>query len=521
MNRLCYLCAVFVSAFVACGTAASAQELAGRRPNVIFILTDDQGYGDLSVHGNPVLKTPHLDRMHAESLRFTSWHNSPTCAPTRSALLTGRHEFRNGVTHTILERERLSPDSTTIAQVLKSAGYHTGIFGKWHLGDDAAYQPGKRGFDEVFVHGGGGIGQSYPGSCGDAPGNTYFDPAILHNGVFEKTKGYCTDVFFTHATQWLDTRRKEKEPFFCWIATNAPHSPYIAKPEDLALYKERTRDENTANFFGMLHNIDENVGRLLGKLEDWGIAKDTLVVFMNDNGGTAGVPVYNAGMRGSKGSPWIGGVRAISFWRWPGTLQPGDCGALTAHLDLFRTLSDLAGVKLDDRLLRQSAEGRSLLPLLRNPSASWEDRFLFTHVGRWPKATSPDAAKLRNAAVRNTRYTLVSDVRRGPRQPQVEPQWQLFDVQADPGQTTDIAAQHPEVVGKLVAAYDKWWSSLKGQYDIHEEALGPKLNPFAEIYWKQFGGGPTPEDYERMDPGKAKTFEAARQGNAARKKQAD
>ena len=180
-------------------------DLAGARPNIIFILTDDQGYGDASVHGNPILKTQNLDRLHRESVRFTDFMVSPTCAPTRSALMTGRHEFRNGVTHTILERERMDPKATTIAQVLKSAGYTTGIFGKWHLGDEAEYRPSSRGFDETFIHGGGGIGQSYPGSCGDAPGNEYFDPAILHNNTFVVTQGYCTDVFFNQATTWIES----------------------------------------------------------------------------------------------------------------------------------------------------------------------------------------------------------------------------------------------------------------------------------------------------------------------------
>ena len=154
----------------------SQAAIAGKRPNIVFFFTDDQGYGDISAHGNPVLKTPHLDRLHAEGVRFTDFHVSPTCAPTRSALFTGRHEFKNGITHTILERERLTLKATTLAQVLKTTGYSTGIFGKWHLGDEAEYQPNRRGFDEVFIHGAGGIGQSYPGSCGDAPGNTYFDP---------------------------------------------------------------------------------------------------------------------------------------------------------------------------------------------------------------------------------------------------------------------------------------------------------------------------------------------------------
>lgn len=499
-------------------SAVSAESPAGKRPNILFILTDDQGYGDLSVHGNSVLKTPNLDKLHGESLRFTNWHNSPTCAPTRSALMTGRHEFRNGITHTILERERLTLKATTIAQVLKGAGYSTGIFGKWHLGDEEAYRPDKRGFDETFIHGGGGIGQTYPGSCGDAPGNKYFDPAILHNGTFEKTKGYCTDVFFTQATKWLEQCKGGKEPFFCWLATNAPHGPYIARPEDKALYEGKGLGADTENFFGMLHNIDQNVGKLMAKLDEWGIAKNTLVVFMNDNGGTAGVKVFNAGMHGAKGTPWIGGVRAISFWRWPGTLEPGDCGALTAHIDFFRTASELAGVKLDDALMAQSAEGRSLLPLLRNPSSVWEDRFLFHHTGRWPKGTDPDAAKLKNAAVRNTRYTLVSEGGRGPKAVAGESKWQLFDVIADPGQTKDIAGENPEVVTKLSTEYDKWWTSLKGQYDVNENVLGPKLNPFAELYWKQFGGGPTQADYDRMNPERAKTFEAGR-GKAKAKKE--
>ncbi len=487
---------------------AGAASLHGSRPNILFLLTDDQGYGDLSVHGNPVLKTPNMDRFHDESLRFTNWHNSPTCAPTRSALLTGRHEFRNGITHTILERERLSPKATTIAQVLKKAGYSTGIFGKWHLGDEEAYQPGHRGFDEVYIHGGGGIGQSYPGSCGDAPGNTYFNPAILHNGTFEKTNGYCTDVFFAQAQKWIESR-KGKEPFFCWLATNAPHGPYTAKPEDKVLYEGKNLGADTENFFGMIHNIDQNLGQLVAKLEAWGIASNTLIVLMNDNGGTAGVKVFNAGMHGAKGSPWIGAVRGMSFWRWPGSLKPADCNALTAHLDFFRTAADLAGVKLSAELEEQAAEGRSLLPLLGNPQASWEDRFLFQHVGRWTKGSNPDDAKFNNAAVRNTRYTLVSEAKRGPKATQ-EPHWQLFDVIADPAQSRDITAAKPEIVKQLSAVYDQWWDSLKGQYDINENAIGPKLNPFAERYWKQFGGGPTPADYERMDPLKAKTFEARR-----------
>lgn len=478
-------------AFVLPWTAAHAA-IAGKRPNIIFIITDDQGYGDISAHGNPILKTPNLDRVRNEGVRFTNFHVSPTCAPTRSALFTGRHEFKNGVTHTILERERLTLEATTLAQVLQSAGYTTGIFGKWHLGDETEYRPNRRGFDEAFIHGGGGIGQVYPGSCGDAPGNTYFDPAILHNDRFVKTKGYCTDVFYAQATAWMDSQRKAKKPFFAYIPSNTPHAPYIARPEDRALYEGKGLGEATENFFGMIHNIDQNVGRILAQLDAWGIANETLVVFMNDNGGTAGVKVFNAGMRGSKGSPWVGGTRASSFWRWPGTLKPADCAVLSAHIDFFPTLVELTGASVPAKAKSQ-VEGRSLVRWLENPSASAEDRYLFTHQGRWPKLADPNESKFKATAVRNTRWAMVSE--NGGRQPD----WQLFDLLADPGQTQNVIAQHPAVVKELSAAFDRWWSECLPLM-VNEKAVGPALNPYQEMYYRQFGGSPTAEDLAKMDP---------------------
>ncbi len=461
------------------------------RPNIIFLLTDDQGYGDISAHGNPVLKTPYFDALRAESVRFTDFHVSPTCAPTRSALITGRHEFRNGVTHTILERERLVPTAITLPQVLHTAGYTTGIFGKWHLGDEPAYRPDRRGFDEAFTHGGGGIGQTYPGSCGDAPDNGYFDPAILHNGTFEKTHGYCTDIFFAEATKWI-AAQKDRAPFFCWLATNAPHAPYIARTEDRALYAGRGLGDDTENFFGMIHNIDENLGRLLAQLDAWGIAKNTIFVAMNDNGGTAGVKVFNAGMRGQKVTPWLGGTRAFSFWRWPGKFTPGDRAALTAHIDFFRTIATLAGAKLPSEADAQ-IEGRDLVPLLENPAAPWPERTLFTHVGRWPKGDAPAFGKYRNCAVRDPRFTLVSV--KGAE----HPAWELYDVLNDPGQSKDIAAERPAEVERLSAKFETWWTSVQPQF-VNETAVGPAVNPFKEQYWKQFGGNPTPEDLRLMDP---------------------
>jgi arylsulfatase len=459
---------------------ARADSPAGKRPNIIFILTDDQGYGDLSATGNPVLKTPNIDKLYANAVRFSDFNVSPTCAPTRSALITGRHEFRNGVTHTINERERLTLDAVTLPQVLKTAGYTTAIYGKWHLGDEPDRWPSARGFDESFTHGAGGIGQTYEGSCGDAPGNTYFNPAILHNGKFEKTEGYCTDVFFDRATKWIDQTRQKKQPFFVWLATNVPHAPLQVKKEDEALYAGKV-PPNAAKFFGMLHNLDQNVGKLHEKLIEWGMDKDTLVILMNDNGGTAGVQVYNAGMRGSKNTPWRGGTRAFSIWHWPAMLKPADVKALTSNQDFFPTIAEIAGAKLDEKAQKQ-VEGRSLVPLLADPNAPWADRMLVAHIGRWPKGKAAESQYL-PVGIRNTRWHLVNDNKKN------EKKWELYDVQADPGEKNNVIADHPDVAKELEAYYDKWWKDTQPML-VNENAVGPKVNPFKELYWKQFGGGP-------------------------------
>ena len=461
------------------GDAQAADALVGKRPNIVFVLTDDQGYGDLSCHGNPILKTPHIDRLHREGVRFTDFMVSPTCSPTRSALLTGRHEFRNGVTHTINERERLTLSATTLAQVLKSAGYATGIFGKWHLGDEPDHWPSRRGFDEMFIHGAGGIGQSYPGSCGDAPGNTYFNPAILHNGKFEKTNGYCTDVFFTQALKWIEATQG-KQPFYAHIATNAPHAPLDVRPEDEARYADKVPDKDVAKFFGMIANIDDNVGKLLAKLNELGIERDTLVIFMNDNGGTVGTKVFNAGMRGQKVTPWLGGIRANSFWRWPGTLKPADCDRLAAHIDFFPTLAELAGAKLSDDVKKQ-VEGRSLVSLLSNPQSEWSDRTLFTHVGRWPVGADRSKFKYATCSVRNSQYQLVTASKGETKN------WQLFDLKDDPSEKTDIADKHSAVVKQLDAEYDRWWESVQPQL-VNEESVPPAENPFKTLFRQQFTG---------------------------------
>jgi arylsulfatase len=451
-------------------------EALAARPNILFILTDDQGYGDLGAHGNPVLKTPHLDRLHAESARFNDFRVSPTCSPTRAALLTGRHEFKSGVTHTIRERERLSLKATTISQVLRDAGYTTAIFGKWHLGDEPERWPSRRGFDETFVHGAGGIGQAYPGTCADAPGNSYFDPVILHNGRFEKTRGFCTDVFFAEATKWIESAKSGGKPFFAWIATNAPHAPLHCPPEWSRPY-EGTVPADTAKFFGMIANIDDNVGKLMARLHEWGIDRDTLVVFMTDNGTASGAKVWNAKMAGQKGSTDNGGTRAISFWRWPAEFAPGDRPQLAAHIDVFPTLAEIAGAKIPESA-KVALDGFSLAPLLRDPAAKWhDDRLLFTHVGRWELGRPP----AKYGASPSVRWRNFLVIRRGAN-------WAVFDLAADPGEKSDLAASHPELVARIDRAYDAWWEEVLPCLE-NEDAFrtAPETPPLHALYREQFG----------------------------------
>lgn len=454
-------------------------------PNIVLIMTDDQGYGEMSCHGNPILRTPSLDRLHAESARFVDFTVSPTCAPTRAALFTGRHEFRSGITHTIFERERLSLRATTLAEVLRDAGYATGIFGKWHLGDEADRRPDRRGFEETFIHGAGGIGQTYGGSCGDAPDNRYHDPVILHNGRFVRTQGYCTDVFFRRALEWIEDSRRAGRPFFACITPNAPHDPFVSPgPAYEQSFAGSGLGTNAVQYYAMIRNIDDNLGRLLDHLRDRDLEHSTLVIFLTDNGHS--VPsLYNAGMRASKGTPYRGGTRVPSFWRWPGRFTPGDRSQTAAHLDLFPTLAELAGAPVPGAV-RRGWEGRSLLPALNNPESRWPERTLITHVGRWPSGQAA-AWKYRGTAIRKGRYKLVNHT-------------ELYDLQADPAESRNLAEDLPRVVARLRRAYDRWWEDVLPAALENDAVRGPSVNPFKELYWQQFGGGPTPDLLRRMDP---------------------
>lgn len=467
MQRYVYL--LFALAmFVSVPKSTQAFEPAfGKQPNIILIITDDQGYYDLSGHGNPHLATPNLDKLRDESFRFTRFQVSPTCAPTRSAIMSGRAPFYVGVTHTILERERMKLGVPTMPEMLRDAGYTTGLFGKWHLGDQDPYRPDQRGFDEVFMHGAGGIGQSYQGSCGDAPGNKYFDPAILHNNKFVKTKGFCTDVFFNQAMSWIESQKGDK-PFFTYITTNAPHGPFIAPDSYKKKFIDAGFSSSTVGFYGMIENIDDNVGRLTAKLAELGIEKDTLLIFMTDNGPSASN--YNGDHKGKKGSVDEGGTRVPSFWRWPGVLKAGtDVDRIANHYDILPTFAAIAGgtPKEQDQL-----HGKSLVPLLKDPNSPWEDRYRAFHKGRWAKDQAA-ASRDKDFAVRNQRFRLVG-------------RDQLYDMEDDPSQKTNVIADHPEIAKDMNAFYDKWYDGALPNM-VNEDTPLTGHNTFHLMFWKQYG----------------------------------
>ena len=484
MKQLLGFQRTFSALFFSSLICATGGVIAEQKPNIIFLLTDDQGYGDLACHGHPLLKTPNLDKLHGQSIRFTDHQVSPTCAPTRAALMSGKDPFRVGITHTILERERMDLKTTTVANILQDAGYETGIFGKWHLGDDDAYQPEKRGFDEVFIHGAGGIGQNYAGTQGAVPGTSYFNPIIKHNGVFEQTKGYCTDVFFKQAMGWMKSCADQKKPFFAYIPTNAPHGPFIVsdaykKPYLNKKVGGKKLDSATSAFYGMITNIDDNMGILLEKMDKWGLSDNTILVFMTDNGSARGARFFNAGMKGAKGSVDEGGSRVPFFVRLPKSKQAGlEIDTMTRHFDILPTLTEIAGGKLPKN---EKFNGRSLWPLINGEKKEWENRTTYFHSGRWAKKgapgrwgkgdTNPDNHKYGKFAVRTEQWRLVGKD-------------ELYDIQKDLGQKKNVIAAHPEVAARLLKEYGAWWDRVRPLM-TNEDAPLDTGKPFIEQFNKQ------------------------------------
>ena len=333
------------------------------KPNVIFVLTDDQGYGDLACHGNPIIKTPNLDALHDESIRFTDFHVAPMCTPTRGELLTGQDALRNGATFVCMGRSLMNPELPTLADIFAMNGYRTGHFGKWHLGDNYPYRPQDRGFHETIHHPAWGIT-----SAADYFGNDYFDDHYRHNGTIEAFEGYCTDVWFDEAMDWIE--EQDDAPFFAYIATNAPHTPLWVPDEYRQPYLDHVA-YNVASFYGMIANIDDNMGKLDAFLHKTGLRDNTILIFMTDNGTANGETVYNAGMRGKKTTLYEGGHRVPFFIRWPeGQLgEPRDIPDPTHGTDVLPTLISLCDLDESRRTLTMMA---SLSPASCANGKNWK-----------------------------------------------------------------------------------------------------------------------------------------------------
>jgi len=426
------------------GTGAHLRAADSHPPNVILIMTDDQGYGDLGCYGNPVLETPNLDNLYRQSVRLEDFHVSPTCSPTRSALMTGHYTNRAGAWHTIMGRSLLFEDEVTMADVFARNGYRTGIFGKWHLGDNFPFRPQDRGFQEVLANGGGGVGQTP-----DYWGNDYSDDTYFHNGNPRSFRGYCTDVWFDGALQFIETNRNR--PFFCYLPTNAAHEPYNVPVKYVDHYRKKgVEDESLARFYGMIHNIDENVARLEARLDEWNLKENTILIFLTDNG-TSGHG-YNAGMRGRKGSEYDGGHRVPCFIRWPGGgIQGGrSVTHLTAHIDLLPTLIELCKMEPPKDV---EFDGASLVPLLTRENPSWKERILIADSQR-----VEDPIKWRRSAVMTDRWRLVNGE-------------ELYDMNQDPGQQEDVAGNHPQVVQRLRKAYENWWEDISPRFEKYARIM--------------------------------------------------
>lgn len=433
---------------------AEGSVAADTRPNAVVVMTDDQGYADLACHGHPVLKTPHLDRLYSESIRLTDFHVCPMCTPTRGQFLTGVDCLRNGAMNVSSGRTLLRRAFPTLGDLFAADGYRTSVFGKWHVGDNFPYRPQDRGFHESVWY-----PSSHIGSAPDFWNNAYFDDVYWHNGRREKFHGYTTDVFFNEAIRWMRGCHERGEAFVCYVPTAAAHGPLFVPEKYRTMYDGQK--ENVARFFGMISNIDDNMGRLEAFLTEAGLRDNTILIFLTDNGGTAGVPVFNAGMRGQKITLYEGGHRVPCFLRWPGgkLRPPGDVSGLTTVQDLLPTLLDLCGVNVaetrgDPKSTVKSAppkfDGISLANVLRGESQVPENRTLVIQFSRMqaPVPVSGDACVLWK------RWRLVENK-------------ELFDLATDPAQQRNIIDQHPEVAAKLRAEYDRWWSGVASQANEH------------------------------------------------------
>lgn len=444
-------------------TLAHADTLADSRPNVVIVIADDQGYGDLGCTGNPVIQTPNIDQLASESSTLTDYHVAPTCSPTRSALLTGHWTNRTGVWHTINGRSMLRENEVTVGQIFHDAGYRTGMFGKWHLGDNYPYRPEDRGFDEVYRHGGGGVGQTP-----DVWDNAYFDGSYFHNGQLEAAKGFCTDVFFENANRFIRECVDQKEPFLAYVSTNAPHGPLHAKPEDLQKYTDQ--NDRIAAFFGMISNIDDNVGQTRKLLDELGVTDNTIFIFTTDNGTASGSGIYNAGMRGKKGSPYEGGHRVPFMMHWPaGEMNAAHESDKLCHaVDVVPTLIDLCAIQPPTGI---RFDGISIADLLSGDKDSevasaqnWNTRILVTDSQR-----VRDPIKWRQSSVMQDKWRLINGT-------------ELYNVSEDPGQTKSVHEEHADKVAELRQFYEAWWAELEPTFaETTEIVIGHPDHPRVDL----------------------------------------
>ena len=393
-----------------------------KRPNIIIILSDDQGWGDLSINGNKNLKTPNIDSLARRGATLDRFYVQPVCSPTRAELLTGRYHPRTGVRGVSTGQERMNLNETTIAQIFRALGYRTGMIGKWHNGSQWPYHPNARGFEDYYGFTSGHWGE-------------YFDPPLEHNGKPIRGKGYIADDFTDKAIAFIDQHRDE--PFFCYVAYNTPHSPFSVPDEDWNRFKDRPIDQRGADgkkedlavtraVLAMCENLDRNVGRILQKLEELKLAENTIVIFFSDNGPNSFR--WNGGMKGRKGSTDEGGVRSPCFLRWPGKIAPGTViPQIAGAIDLLPTLAGLAKAPLPKG---KALDGRDLAPLLLGEKIDWPERMIYATFG----------GKL---SVRTQQHRLDAN-------------GLLFDMLADPGQTKDVAKKHPEITRKLKKAAADW-----------------------------------------------------------------
>ncbi|MEM9020835.1 MAG: arylsulfatase [Planctomycetota bacterium] len=442
------------------------------RPNVVVIITDDQGIGDFGIAGNAVLQTPHLDALARRSVSVSDFYVSPVCSPTRASLMTGRYHMRTQCIDTYQGRSRMSPEEVTLAEAMRGAGYATGIFGKWHLGDNHPMRPTDQGFDEALIHRGGGIGQS--SDTRDKPGQ-YTNPVLYHNNHEVNPTGYCTDIYFDAAIGFINKQAESGQPFFTYIATNAPHGPYHDVPEGL-LAEYAARDlsaimapndhgkpeaiDRLARIGAMITNIDQNVGKLVGSLEASGLIDNTIILYLNDNGPNTRRYVgdlHGHTFRGMKTEVYEGGIRSPLWVRWDGVLEPArQAELIAAHIDLMPTLLDACGVAAPEGVVW---DGRSILPVLNGERETLPERAIVVQAHR---GTAPN--RYNNFMIRRGDWKLLNATRPWGNQDEKDPTFELYNLSQDPGESNNLASDRPEKLAELRAAYDAWFDDMTADF---------------------------------------------------------